>query len=185
MGTLAYIKNFIKDRDVAAITPSSKFLVKRVCRWIDFSAPNIIVEYGPGTGVFSRYILEEMHDDSTLVLIEGNRNFVEELEALTDGDPRATVVHDRVENIETILDRLTIDAADYIISGIPFSFLDDDVKDELLVHTRRALADTGKFLVYQNYNHMEDPLRQHFNLASKEYELRNIPPMFAYEALKP
>jgi len=30
MSTLAYIKNFIRDRDVAAITPSSKFLVKRV-----------------------------------------------------------------------------------------------------------------------------------------------------------
>jgi hypothetical protein len=39
--------------------------------------------------------------------------------------------------------------------------------------------------VYQNYNHLEDPLREHFSEVTKEYEPRNIPPtMFAYEARK-
>ena len=184
MGTLAYIKNFIRDRDVAAVTPSSKFLVKRVCRWIDFDTPCTIVEYGPGTGVFSEYILSQMTSDSTLLMIEGNEDFVDRLNDNYAADPRAITVHDRAENTETILDRYELPAADYVLSGIPFSFLDDAVRRDLLQRTRNILTDDGKFLVYQNYNHMEKPLRRHFSQVRKEYELRNLPPMFAYEALK-
>lgn len=184
MGTLSYIKNFIQDKDVAAITPSSKFLVERVCRWIDFSSPSRIVEYGPGTGVFSKYILEHMGPDSSLLLIESNENFVRQLREMTEGDDRATIVCGRAENVRDIMDDAGIKEADYVLSGIPFSFLDDDTRKELLERTRAVLRDEGKFLVYQNYNHMEDPLRRHFASVTKEYELFNIPPMFAYEACK-
>ena len=184
MGTLAYIKNFIRDRDVAAITPSSKFLVKRVCKWIDFDTPRRIVEYGPGTGVFSKYLLENMHEDSELIMIEGNASFVQSLRQYCEGDERAVVVHDRAENVRQILDTHDVDRADYVLSGIPFSFLDEDVKHELISRTRDVLTSDGKFLVYQNYNHMEKPLRRHFDSVTREYEILNLPPMFAYEALK-
>jgi phospholipid N-methyltransferase len=184
MSTLSYIKNFIKDRDVAAITPSSNFLVRRVCRWIDFTQPNVIVEYGPGTGVFSKHIWKRMTPMSRLIMIEGNADFVQKLRALTRNEDRVDVYHDRAENVEAILSDAGEDEADYVISGIPFSFLDDDVKHGLIQRTRQALSTDGKFLVYQNYNHMEAPLRQHFGQVEKEYELLNIPPMFAYRASK-
>jgi phospholipid N-methyltransferase len=184
-GTLSYIKNFIQDRDVAAVAPSSSFLVERVCKWIDFDEPAVIVEYGPGNGVFSTYILDHMTDDSTLILVESNPDFVDMLEDMTDGDPRAVVVEDLAQNVEEILAEQGIDEVDYIVSGIPFSFLDADVKEELLGRTREVLADDGKFLVYQNYNHLEEPLRKHFSEVTKEREFRNIPPtMRAYEACK-
>ncbi len=184
MSTLSYIKNFIKDRDVAAITPSSSFLVKRVCRWIDFTVPNAIVEYGPGTGVFTEYIVAEMTSDSKLLLVEGNEAFVEKLKQRFRHDGRVQVYHDRAENIEAILDASGESAADYVISGIPFSFLDDEVKHDLIQRTRKILTEEGKFLVYQNYNHMEKPLQRHFGNVHKEYEILNLPPMFAYQATK-
>jgi phospholipid N-methyltransferase len=184
MGTLSYIKNFLKDKDVAAITPSSRFLVRRVCGWIDFSTDCIIVEYGPGTGVFSEYIIEHMTDDSTLLLIESNEEFVEKLNDMADHDSRVIVEEERAENIADIMAAHDLGAADYVVSGIPFSFLDDDVKRQLIERTRDVLADDGKFLVYQNYNHMEEPLRRHFSSVHKEYEIRNIPPTYAYEAKK-
>lgn len=184
-GTLSYIKNFLQDQDVAAIAPSSSFLVQRVCKWINFDEDQIIVEYGPGNGVFSEYILDHMTADSTLLLIENNADFVETLEERIADDPRAVVVEDRAENIVDILEAHDLDAADYIVSGIPFSFLDEDTKHDLLARTRDVLSENGKFLVYQNYNHLEDPLRNHFSEVTKEYEPRNIPPtMFAYEAWK-
>ncbi|WP_232798126.1 class I SAM-dependent methyltransferase [Salinibacter altiplanensis] len=184
-GTLAYIKNFFQDRDVAAIAPSSSFLVRRVCKWIDFEEDQIIVEYGPGNGVFSEFILDRMTADSTLLLIESNPAFVEMLEDRTADEPRAVVVEDRAERIVEILDAHGVDAVDYIVSGIPFSFLDETEREGLLARTRDVLAANGKFLVYQNYNHLEAPLREHFSEVTKEYEPRNIPPtMFAYEAQK-
>ena len=184
-GTLSYIKNFLRDQDVAAIAPSSSFLVRRVCKWIDFDQDQIIVEYGPGNGVFSEFILNHMTPESTLLLIESNPDFVAMLEEKTADDPRAIVVEDRAENIVEILDAHGVDEGDYIVSGIPFSFLDAETKHELLLRTRDVLSDDGKFLVYQNYNPLEDPLRDHFSSVTKEYEPRNIPPtMFAYEARK-
>jgi phospholipid N-methyltransferase len=184
-GTLSYIKNFIRDRDVAAIAPSSSFLVERVCKWINFDEPAVIVEYGPGNGVFSEYIREHMTEDSTLILVESNADFVEMLEEKTRDDPRVIVVQDLAQNIQDILAEQGFDEVDYIVSGIPFSFLDDDVKEDLLTQTREALAEDGKFLVYQNYNHLEEPLREHFSSVTKEREFRNIPPtMRAYEACK-
>ena len=184
-GTLSYIKNFLRDQDVAAIAPSSSFLVQRVCKWIDFDEDQVIVEYGPGNGVFSEFILDHMTPGSTLLLIESNPDFVETLKEMTADDPRALVVEDRAERIVDILDAHNIDAVDYIVSGIPFSFLDTETKHELLIRTRDVLSEEGKFLVYQNYNHMEATLQNHFAEVTKEYEPRNIPPtMCAYEARK-
>ena len=184
-GTLSYIKNFLQDQDVAAIAPSSSFLVRRVCKWIDFDEDQTIVEYGPGNGVFSEFILDRMTPDSTLLLIESNSDFVDLLETRTADDPRVVVEETRAERIVEILDTHDVDAADYVVSGIPFSFLDDADTHQLLDRTRRVLAEDGKFLVYQNYNHLEAPLREHFSEVTKEYEPRNIPPtMFAYEARK-
>jgi len=94
------------------------------------------------------------------------------------------VVHDRAENVRQIMDTHGVERADYVLSGIPFSFLDEDVKHELISRTRDVLTSDGKFLVYQNYNHMEKPLRRHFDSVTREYEILNLPPMFAYEALK-
>ncbi len=184
-GTLSYIKNFIRDPDVAAITPSSSFLVERVCKWIDFDELAVVVEYGPGNGVFSEHILEHMTPDSTLVLIESNPDFVEELREKTQDDPRVIVAEDRAQNVGEILAVQGIPEANYVVSGIPFSFLDDEEKDALLERTCDVLASEGKFLVYQNYNHLEEPLRKHFSEVTKEREFRNIPPtMRAYEACK-
>lgn len=184
-GTLSYIKNFIRDRDVAAIAPSSSFLVERVCKWIDFDEPAVIVEYGPGNGVFSEYIIDHMTEDSTLILVESNPDFVEMLEEATADDPRVVVVQDLAQNIREILTNLGVEEVDYVVSGIPFSFLDEPVKEDLLEQTRSVLADDGKFLVYQNYNHLEKPLRKHFSTVTTEREFRNIPPtMRAYKACK-
>lgn len=184
-GTLSYIKNFFKDQDVAAIAPSSSFLVRRVCKWINFDEDQVIVEYGPGNGVFSEFMLDRMTEGSVLLLIESNPDFVDTLTEKMGDDSRVIVVEDRAENVVEILKRHDLDSVDYIISGIPFSFLDADTKHELLTRTREVLSENGKFLVYQNYNHLEDPLREHFSEVTKEYEPRNIPPtMFAYEAQK-
>jgi phospholipid N-methyltransferase len=184
-GTISYIKNFIQDQDVAAVMPSSSFLVRRVCKWIDFDEPATIVEYGPGNGVFSEHIVEHMTADSTLVLVETNAEFIDMLEEKYADDERVIVVEDRAENVEQILNDHGLDEVNYIVSGIPFSFLDEDTRVELLETTHDVLSDDGKFLVYQYYNHLEEPLREHFADVTKEREYLNVPPTIrAYEACK-
>jgi len=182
MSTLTYLKSFIKDKKVASVTPSSKFCVKRVCKKIDFDRKNIIVEYGPGTGVYSRYLLERLTPESELILIETNDKFVEKLREMND--PRVTVHQESVEHLRALLGESYRGKVNYIISGIPFSFLEEGVKMNILDVSRQFLAPDGKFLAYQTSGHLKEPLRETFGNLRTEMEWLNIPPMMIYEAVK-
>ena len=187
MDTFVYVMNFIRDRNVASITPTSSVGVKKVCSKIDFSRNSLIVEYGPGTGVFSKYLLGRMGNDSRLILIERNRNFNSILKKKIN-DPRMVLVQDSCENVLDTLRMCRESEADYIISGIPFSFLDPELKHRILYNTHRALKKGGKFLVYQTCfqtnNHLKVHLKQYFPIVNSKYELANIPPLRTYEAIK-
>lgn len=183
MSTLSYIKNFLTDKNVASITPSSAACVRHVCRKIDFWESLIIFEYGPGSGVFTRYLLDHMTDDSKLVLIELNNNFVAKLRE-DFFDKRVHIFDDSAAEVSEIARNLGVDNVDYIISGIPFSFLDEPEKFDVLQQTYNLLRDGGKFLAYQTSGHLKEPIRKVFGEVHTELELLNIPPMLIYEAQK-
>lgn len=182
MSTLTYLRNFIKDKNVASVTPTSSFGVRRICRKIDFSKSVVIIEYGPGTGVISRALLEKMTADSRLILIEINREFVHELNKIDDR--RLQVVEGDVQHIRTILDEAGVGQVDYIISGIPFSFIDAGTKNKILEVSRDVLKPDGKFLAYQTSKHLLPYLSSYFPYVATEYEWLNIPPLCCYEARK-
>jgi phospholipid N-methyltransferase len=183
MSTLTYLKNFIRDKNVASITPTSPFGVRKVCEKIDFKKRNVIIEFGPGSGVFSKYILRKMTRDSKLILIELNKNFVTILQHRVK-DQRVGIFNDNAENVLDILESAHELGADYIISGIPFSFIPFSTKNSILNNTYLALRNGGKFLVYQHSNHLKDYLKRHFDMVRIEHEIRNIPPLCIYEAIK-
>lgn len=182
MGTLTYLKSFLKDKNVASVTPSSRKCVKHVVRKMELDRPVVVVEYGPGTGVFTRYILSRMQHDARLIAFETNPNFVEKLRKIDD--LRLEVRHDSVEHVKELIGGQFLGKVDYIVSGIPFSFLDEEQTGDLLAQSRELLRSGGKFLAYQTSKHLKEPLREAFGNVKTEFELFNIPPMVIYEAEK-
>ncbi|MBW3017042.1 hypothetical protein KY316_01615 [Candidatus Woesearchaeota archaeon] len=180
METWTYIKNLIKDKYVASVTPSSRFAVKNICAKINFMKKNVIVEYGPGTGAISKNILKNMNSSSKLILVETNKNFVKKLRKIND--PRVFVFNDCAENIKSILGSCGEDEADYVISGIPFSYFDSKKRDSITKNTMQALNGTGKFVVYQFTNDVKENLETHFSDVKRNFELRNLPPLRIFEA---
>ena len=187
MGTLAYIRNFMTDRYIASVTPTSIYAVRRVCRKIDFAGPRVLVEFGPGTGVFTKYLLEKTGPEARLILIERNPNFVEVLRAKFP-DPRVSVVNDSAANVLAILQERGGLPADCILSGIPFSFFPPELRTRIISGSHAALRPGGKFLAYQTFyqapSHLRDPLEAHFGPIHVEYEMVNLPPVGIYEAVK-
>jgi phospholipid N-methyltransferase len=185
--TLTYVKNFLRDRHVASITPTSQFGVKGLCSTIDFKQTHLIVEYGPGTGVFTNYLLKNMRSDGKLIAIERNRDFGSFLRQ-TIHDPRAIIFNDSAENVIDTLSACKESEADYVISGIPFMWIPDHVKDKIIQNTFKALKPGGKFLVYQTClqmdYHLKVHLEQFFGPVRARYEIRNFPPLRLYEATK-
>jgi phospholipid N-methyltransferase len=186
MEHLTFLTTAMKDRNVGAVAPTSPTSVKYVCRRIDRTRPAVVVEYGPGTGAFTRYLLKNLHPESTLIGIEMNREFARKLRSYRKRkqirNPQFIVAHDNACNVEKILQKHGFARADYIISGIPFSFIDEPTKKQIVASTRKALADDGKFLVYQYSFAMKSTLEQYFADVRKGRWLLNLPPICALEA---
>src|SRR5690606_26212453 len=71
-----FLNTFFKDRkQVGALAPSSRFLVKKMCDHIDFEQAQVIVELGPGTGVFTSEILKRANQNTKIFVIELNQEF--------------------------------------------------------------------------------------------------------------
>lgn len=183
MSKIDFLKTFIKDRDVASITPSSLHCVKKVCTNIDFKKDFVLVEYGPGDGVFSRYILEQMSPNSKLILIELNKDFYNHLNA-TIKDPRVEVYNIRAGDVEEVMSPELIGQVDYVLSGIPFSFLEKSRKRIVLMATKNILKEGGLFLAYQTSGHLKKPVMEVFGNLETEREMLNLPPYLIYRVVK-
>src|SRR5690606_3695824 len=60
---------------IGAVGPSSQRLARSMVGGIDWSSVKTVLEYGPGTGVFTRQILQVKAADARLVAVEFNRRF--------------------------------------------------------------------------------------------------------------
>ena len=183
MGKIDFLKTFIKDRDVASITPTSMRCVKKVCNNINFTKDITLVEYGPGDGVFSKYLLEKMTPGSKLILIEANKDFSKHLrESLND--PRVEVHNILAGDVESVLNPEDSGNVDYVLSGIPFSFLKKDRKHSVLKATKNILKEGGNFLAYQTSGHLKKPVMEVFGNFETDFEPLNIPPYLIYKVVK-
>lgn len=167
---------------MASVTPTSRFCIRTVCKPIDFSEDINIVEYGAGTGVFSKHVLDNMTPDSNLYVFETNDILYKKL--LEIKDRRVHFFRKSVEHVTELLDDALIGNVDYIISGIPFSFLDEDQKKSILDQSKEILKGGGGFLAYQTSGHLKESLEKTFGNVETEWEWRNIPPMTVYRAFK-
>ena len=187
MDAMVYLKGMLHDKQIASVMPTSSFGVKAVCSKIDFSRKNVIVEYGPGTGVFTQYLLEHLTPDSVLILIERNEIFAHILEN-NFNDSRLFIFYESAENIEQVVRRCWASEVDYIVSGIPFSFLPHSLRSAVVCNSHKCLRVGGKFLAYQMFFQMNHFLKNYLDLSFSEVEtevcLLNAPPLRIFEATK-
>jgi phospholipid N-methyltransferase len=174
--TLLFAKNFLQHpMMLGSLIPSSRFLIDRLLSRVDWKRAQTIVEYGPGVGTITAHILARMSPETRLVVFEMNEDFVRYL-GRAFPDPRLHVVHGSAENVQRELDRLKIDGADYIISGIPFNNMPVELREKIMRESRKALNPGGSALVYQFTRTVLPCLRSHFHQIDQDFEPRNILP---------
>jgi len=178
--TLLFAKNFLQHpMMLGSLIPSSRFLIGRMLSKVDWTRARTIVEYGPGVGTITSHILSRMAPDARLIVFEMNERFVRYLER-SFPDPRLHVVHGSAETVQKELDRLKLDGADYVISGIPFNHMRFELREKITRQTRAALNPGGEVLIYQFTRTVLPHLRTHFNQVYQEFELRNFLPALLF-----
>ncbi len=179
-----YLRAFLSDPGVAAITPSSRYLAARTVKALSLGGAKVVVEYGAARGVLTRRILQKLDPDARLVAVEFNREFFDDFSARVR-DPRLIPVHGDVTRIDEILAGLGISGADRVVSGIPFSFLTEKGRRDLLAKTSALLPPGGRFVAtYQITTHLIPLLKDYFGKVDIQYEVRNIPPCFVFTGFK-
>lgn len=185
-GALLFLRNFLRH-PLAIASPFStshtvaKHLVRRIMR----KGRLVIVEYGPGTGVLAEELLKsgKLTEDSLLILIETNKEFVRHLRSRFK-DHRVYVFHASAERVNDALTLCGERKADYIFSSIPLSVIPASTVTRILRSTYRALAMNGRFIVFLLRLKARNILRKRFPAVQTKLEPVNFPPMFVFEASK-
>lgn len=168
---------------VGSIVPSSQRLIRRMLAPVDWSGTKLFVEYGPGVGTFCRPVLERLAPDAQLIAIDTNPDFIGYLRT-TIRDGRFHAVHGSAADVQQIVRDHGFDAADYVLSGLPFSTLPPGLGDGIAAATRAVLRPGGAFLVYQFNPRVRDFLAPQFARIDHAMEWWNVPPAQLYWAWK-
>jgi len=171
-----FLRGFLKNPVmVGSVIPSSRVLIEKMLRPVDWENTKVFVEYGPGVGTFTRPILEQLGEDATLLTIDTNADFTKFLKESID-DPRLVAVTGSAAEVEKILADRGFDKADYVLSGLPFSTLPPGVGEAIAAATAKVIRPGGAFLVYQFSPKVHDFIKPHFERIKRGFEWVNVPP---------
>ncbi len=179
-----FLRGFLKHPVmVGSIIPSSRVLIERMLKPVDWDNTKLFVEYGPGVGTFTRPLLDKMGEDAVLIAIDTNSDFISYLSESMN-DPRLVAVTGSAADVESIIKEHGFDQADYVLSGLPFSTLPPGVGEDIAEATSSVIRPGGAFLVYQFNPKVLDFLKPHFGRIERAFEWINVPPATLFWAYK-
>lgn len=178
MSATLLFRRFLADpRKIAYIVPSSGRMIKRSLDRMDFEKARVFVEFGGGEGCYTRQIARRMAPDSKLLVFELDPHLAEHLRRQFRDDERVLICESDAAHFRDELRKLGLSHADYVVSGIPFSYIEPTAKKQILQSVHDGLSREGMFIVYQVSMELKAHARM-FHGCEIEYFLANIPPMF-------
>jgi phospholipid N-methyltransferase len=123
-----------------------------------------------------------MNSESRLVLIELDSHFAAHLEKQFRHDDRVTVLHTDALHLAETLAKMGIFNPDYIVSGIPFTIMERELREKLLANISLAMGPESVFITYQ----FSLQISEHalFELSRRDLCLLNLPPLTVMELRK-
>ncbi len=159
------------------LVPSSRYLVQKMIRNIDFSRDMTVLQLGFGNGVFTKALLERMTEKSRLIVFEIRPECQEHSQDIND--KRLRYICDSAEYIHKYFLNKNFD---HIISTLPLANMKESVRLCICQEIRNHLKEGGVFLQYQYSLHSRSDICRVFKRSPRiGFEVRNFPPAFIYE----
>lgn len=185
-----FLQYLFNPKQTGAVAPSSDELSALLAHTPHLKTAKVIVEFGPGTGVVTREILQLRQNDSVFFALELNPRFVEETRKHC---PTALVYQDSAAHVKKYLKQHQCEACDCIVSGMPWAGFDDKLQRELLHATVEVLKKDGEFVTFAYWGfHLLAAGRRFKKMLKKNFTSvkttrvvwRNLPPAFVYHCQK-
>ena len=187
-----FLKNFLRNPgQVGAIAPSSSYLVKMMVDWFEWERIRNVVEFGPGTGVFTRAITERLHPESKFFAVEKS---TEMAEVTRNRCPEIKVYNDSVTNIAQLCEQESIDKIDAVICGLPWASFPESLQTEIMESMLAVLAPKAQFATFAYWQGVVLPAGIRFNRRLRNTFAKverspsvwlNLPPAFVYRCTQP
>ena len=191
MELIHFFKEYLTSpKEVGGWAPSSHGLAELVTETAGVRRVNSVVEFGPGTGVFTEVIAAKLKPGATFFAIEISEEFVKQCQKRCPG---VNVIHDSAANVRKHMEELGVKELDCIVSGLPFALFEDDLQDGLLNAAYEALKPGGVLVTFTYITRPFLPRGRRFrrrlkarfsNLNETKIVWRNFLPAFAYQAVK-
>ena len=149
---IGFLKQSITNfRHTGALCPSGKMLAREMTRSIrENQSPRRLLEVGPGTGAFTRPILNCLRPGDRFDIVEINPEFCQQLEEKTLIDFRAAN-----PEIEVHLHQCPIESADiaggydHIVCGLPFNNFEPSLVRSIFRQMLDLLAPGGDLCYFE------------------------------------
>lgn len=186
-----FLKNFARNPTaVGAIAPSSQGLVDVMVDWFDWETARSVVEYGPGTGVFTQAVCQRLHPEAKFFAIERSP----ELARVTRSRcPDVQVCEDSAADVGRLCQLNGMQQVDAIICGLPWASFPESLQTSILDATIDVLRPGGRFATFAYWQGVALPaglrfskrLRASFDSVERSPTVwRNVPPAFVYRCTK-
>lgn len=173
-----FLINFLKNPlQNASVVPSSRHAADEMLSGIDFGSVRYVVELGPGTGVFTRELLNRISSNAEVLAIELEQSYIEQLRGV--GNTQLEVVQGSACELANHVERKGWPQVDLVVSSLPF-VLPDTEKRKLFRYLQKC-TESGTTMRWFTY--MPAAMKPHykeFDLRLHAFVLRNFPPMWVY-----
>ena len=172
---------------VGAVCPSSGVLARTITDQAGIETAPVVVELGPGTGVFTREILRRRERSAGRFLaveIDG-----ELYSNLRREFPELELYRDNAAHLPELLKTQKLEHADVIVAGLPWAIFSEQLQTDVLSAVRRSLKPGGCFLTFAYIQGVLLPAGMRFRRQLREMfsevttsptVWRNLPPAFVY-----
>jgi phospholipid N-methyltransferase len=189
--SITFLKEFLKHpTKVGAIAPSSPGLVAAMVDGFDWGTVRNVVEFGPGTGVFTEAIVDRLHPDAKFVAIERSGEMAAVARARC---PSAKIVEESATNLDSICDAEGIGTLDAVVCGLPWASFPESLQAEIMDTLINRMGDNGRFATFAYWQGVVLPagrrfskrLHSSFRSVGRSHTVwRNLPPAFVYRCVK-
>ncbi len=171
-------------RTIGAVSPSSRALARAMVAGLDLSGDSHVVELGPGTGVVTRVIAEELGLQARCLAIEIDPGFARKLKGRFG---QVQVVCGSAAYLPVLMKEHGFDRVDHIVSGLPFASLPAEVTTGILDGIEAVLRPGGTFTTFQYVHGFPSPLASGFRREMsrrlgvkpvRRLVWRNLPPAY-------
>ena len=171
---------------VGAVAPSSPALAQEMVKGLGLEHASAVVEFGAGTGSFTRAMLPLLPPDCKFIAIERNREFAG---ILRERFPDHKLHFDDVRNVREICNREGIREVDCVVSGLPWASFPEQMQSECLEAMMSVLRHGGRFVTFAYEGLALLPRARNFRkklggyfseIKQSSTVLANVPPAFVY-----